>query len=230
MLESMRKHMKWLMWLTVILVTVTFLFFGIYPAGHGNGIVAKVDGYVITSDEFNRVYRNMAETYRQLLKDQFNETMAKGLKMQALRELISNRLLLQEAERVGLKVSDEELQAVIVKMPVFIRDGKFDKKIYERLLSRYNMTPALFEANQRDMLLRQKLEQLVLDGIMVTEAELVAAYKQQNPKAKPGDFEKNKDHFRQAYVSGKQKDGFTAYVSGLSKKASIEINEKALAS
>ena len=32
MLESMRKHMTWMMWVIVGLITVTFLFFGIYPA------------------------------------------------------------------------------------------------------------------------------------------------------------------------------------------------------
>ena len=80
MLESMRKHMTWMMWLIVGLITVTFLFFGIYPSNVGGQTVAKVGDYVIASDEFNRVYRNMYENYRQLLKDQFNDAMAKNLK------------------------------------------------------------------------------------------------------------------------------------------------------
>jgi peptidyl-prolyl cis-trans isomerase D len=228
MLESMRKHMNWMMWLIVGLITVTFLFFGIYPSDVGGQTVAKVGDYVIASDEFNRVYRNMYENYKQLLKDQFNDAMAKNLKSQALQELIANRLLLQEAEKVGLHVSDKELQAAIMKMPAFSREGAFDRKQYERLLDRYNMTPAMFEASQREFLLRQKIEQLVKDGVGVTETELVVAYKKQNPKAKTGDYEKNKESFRQMYLSGKQRDALNAFVRGIYGRTQITINEKAL--
>ncbi len=228
MLESMRKHMNWMMWLIVGLITVTFLFFGIYPSNVGGQTIAKVGDYVIASEEFNRVYRNLSENYRQLLKDQFNDAMAKNLKSQALQELIANRLLLQEAEKVGLHVSDKELQAAIMKMPAFSREGAFDRKQYERLLDRYNMTPAMFEASQREFLLRQKIEQLVKDGVGVTESELVVAYKKQNPKAKAGDYEKNKESFRQMYLSGKQRDALNAFVRGIYGRTQITINEKAL--
>ncbi len=78
MLESIHKHMSWIMWAIVVLITVTFLFFGIYPSDIGRRSVAKVGGDVITSDEFNRAYRTMYENYKQLLKDQFNESFAKG--------------------------------------------------------------------------------------------------------------------------------------------------------
>jgi peptidyl-prolyl cis-trans isomerase D len=230
MLEQMHKHMKWIMWAIVGLITVTFLFFGIYPSATSGRTVAKVDGYVITSDDFNRVYRNMYENYRQILKDQFNENFAKVLKTQALRELIQNRLLVQEADRVGLRVTDEELQAYIMQIPGFSVQGKFDKRVYERALQSVNMTPAVFETNQREYLLRLKLERLVEDGVVATDAELPAAYASKNPKAKPGDFEKNKANFKQTYLAEKQRGALDAFVKGLENKASIKIEEKAIAS
>jgi peptidyl-prolyl cis-trans isomerase D len=230
MLESMRKHMKWLMWATIILITVTFLFFGIYPSHVGGGTVANVGGDVISNDDFNRVYRNMYETYRSLLKDQFNEAMAKNLRMQALQEMVSDRLLTQEAERVGLQVSDNELQAAIMKEPAFLRDGKFDKARYIRVLDSINMKPALFEANQRRLLLRQKLEQLIRDGVGVTETELIAAYKQQNPKAKSDDFEKSRESFKRMYLMGKQREALSSYVKGIYDRTKVTINDKFMAS
>ena len=175
MLESIHKHMSWIMWAIVVLITVTFLFFGIYPSDIGRRSVAKVGGDVITADELNRVYRTMYDNYKQLLKDQFNESFAKTLKSQALQELVAGKLLVQEAERIGLRISAEELQTVIMKTPAFTRDGKFDKRIYERILDQINMKPAAFEANQREFLLRQKLEELVKDGVVVTDAELAAS-------------------------------------------------------
>jgi peptidyl-prolyl cis-trans isomerase D len=228
MLESMRKHMSWMMWVIVGLVTVTFLFFGIYPSATSGKMVAKVDGYVISSDELNRVYRNMYDNYRQVLKEQFDENFAKSIKQQALRELISHRLLIEEAQRVGLRVTDEELQAHIVRIPAFNRDGTFDKKSYDYYLDRINVTPAIFESSQREYLLRQKLEQLVEDGVSVTDAEVSAAYTSKNPKAKPKDFEKNKAVFRQTYLAEKRREALNAFVKGLQNKASVQINEKVL--
>jgi len=228
MLESMRKHMSWMMWVIVGLVTVTFLFFGIYPSATSGRTVAKVDGYVITSDELNRVYKNMYESYRQVLKEQFDENFAKSIKSQALRELIAHRLLIEEAQRMGLRVTDEELQAYIMRIPAFNIDGKFDKKSYDFYLDRINMTPAMFESSQREYLLRQKLERLVEDAVSVTDAELSAAYASKNLKAKPRDFEKNKAVFRQTYLAEKRREALNAFVKGLQNKASIHINEKVL--
>ncbi len=227
MLEQIHRHMKWIMWTIVILVTVTFLFFGIFPNAVSGNTAAKVDGYVIGTDELNRVYRNMTENYRRVLKDQFNENFAQILRQQALQELIRNRLLVQEAERKGLKVSDEELQAYIVQIPAFNNQGRFDKRAYDMALQNINMTPAVFEANQREYLMRQKLERLVEDAVVVTDAELPAAYAAKNPKAKKGDFEKNQQSFKQTYLSEKRREALDGYVKGLMSKATIKINEKA---
>jgi peptidyl-prolyl cis-trans isomerase D len=221
--------MGWLMWIIVGLITVTFLFFGLSPSSEGGGRAAKVGSSVITLDEVNRVYRNMYDNYRELLKDKFTEQFAKSLRAQALQELIVNRLLVEEAERLGLRVSDEELQAAIVRMPSFAVNGTFDKKTYERILDRINMTPAQFEASQREYLLRQKMERLIRDGVAVTDAEVASAYAQKNPKAKPGDFEKNRESFRQTVLAEKQRDALTAAIREIEKRIPVKIDEKSLA-
>jgi peptidyl-prolyl cis-trans isomerase D len=230
MIEWMRKHMVWMMWIIVGLITVTFLFFGIYPSSQSGRAAAKVGSYVITADEVNRVYRNLHDNYKELLKDKFNESIDKSLKNQALQELIVNRLLIAEAEQLGLRVSDEELQAVIMKMPAFSRDGRFDRQSYERILDRINMRPAQFEASQREFLLRQKLEHLVKDSVAVEDAELRGAYQQKNPASKPGDFEKNKDSFRQTYLAEKQRDALTALLRNIEARIPVKIEDKAFAS
>jgi peptidyl-prolyl cis-trans isomerase D len=220
--------MGWMMWVIVGLVTVTFLFFGMYPSNMGGTRAAKVGDTVITTEEVSRAYQNMYDNYKELLKDKFNDSFAKSLKSQALQELIVNRLLISEAERLGLQVSDEELQDSIVKMPAFSVNGKFDKRIYERILDRVNMTPSAFETSQRELLLRQKMEHLIRDGVAVSETELAIAYKQQNPKAKPGDFEKNRDSFTRTYLAGKQRDALTAALRDIEKKIPVTIDEKSV--
>jgi len=229
MIEWIRKHMGWMMWVIVGLVTVTFLFFGMYPSSMGGKAVAKVGGVFITNDDVNRVYRNLYDTYRDALKDKFNESVEKSLRNRALQELIINQLFLAGAKNMGLQVSDQELQANIMKMPGFLRDGRFDREAYDRILDRVNMTPSAFEANQREFLLRQKMEQLVRDSVTAEDAELSAVYQQRNPKAKPGDFEKNKDTFRQTYLAEKQRDALTVFLRNVQTRVPVKIEDKAYA-
>ncbi len=229
MIEWLRKHMVWMMWIIVGLITVTFLFFGIYPSGQGGRTAAKVGDYVITVDDVNTAYRNLYENYRELLKDKLNADIEKSLRAQALQELIVNRLLVDEAGRLGLKVSDEELQSVILNMPAFSRNGRFDKQVYEGILNRVNMTPAVFEAKQREFLLREKVERIVRDSVAVDDAELKAAYQEKNPKAKPGDFEKNRETFRQTLLAEKQRDAMNALIMNIQKKTPVTIDKKATA-
>jgi peptidyl-prolyl cis-trans isomerase D len=228
MLESMHRHMKWIMWIIVGLITIAFLFFGIYPSDDSGRMVAKVDGDIITVDDFNRVYKNMYDNYREVLKDQFNESFAKTLKSQALGELIRNRLLVREAERAGLRVSDEELQSAIMKIPAFSRQGRFDRGTYEGYLRYINVSPAVFEANQREFMMRTKLERLVEESVDVTDGELAAIYKERNAKAKPGDFEKSRTNLRQQALMEKRNAALDAYVRGLQAKASVKVNQEAV--
>ena len=228
MLEQMRKHMNWIMWIILILVIVTFLFFGIYPSGGGRGEAAVVNGDVITAGELNRAYRNMLETYRQIFKDQVNDSMTRTLRQQALRELIQNRLLVQEAARIGLRVSDDEVRAVIVRTPAFTNQGRFDKVAYERYLDYINVKPSVFEETQREYLLRQRIERIIEDAVDVTDDELKAAYESRNPKAKAGAYEKNRESFRQSFLAEKKRSAVEAYAQALLKKSKIIMNQAEL--
>ena len=229
MLIQIHKHMSWIMWAIIILITVTFLFFGIYPTDVSGNMVANVNGDIISGEDLNRVYRNLYDTYKQIFKDQFNENMTKTLRTQALRELVQNRLLVQEAGRMGLRISDDELREAILKISAFSPQGRFDQKTYEYYLQRENMTPAVFETEQREFMLRKKLESLIEDSVDVPDAELAAAYAASNPKAKAGDFEKNKENFRKVQLQKKRSEAREAFVRGLESKGKVVLNDKALA-
>jgi peptidyl-prolyl cis-trans isomerase D len=213
------------MWIILILVIVSFLFFGIYPSGEGRGAAAMVNGEAVTSGELDRAYRNMHEQYRQIFKDQFNDAMAKGLRQQALRDLVQTRLLVQEAKRTGLRVTDEEVQAAIMRTPSFSNQGKFDKAAYERYLDYINVKPSVFEETQREYMLKQKIERIIEEGVDVTEQELRDAYAARNPKAKAGELEKNRVTFRQSLLAEKKRAAVDAYAEALYKKGEVTMNQ-----
>ena len=67
------------------------------------------------------------------------------------------------------------------------------------------------------------------DGVVVTDAELAAAYQQKNPKAKPGEFEKNREMFKQTLLAEKQRDAVTAYVREIQSRTKVTIDNKTMA-
>ncbi len=229
MLEQMRKHMNWIMWIILILVIVTFMFFGIYPSDRGRGEAATVNGEVITAGELDRAYRNMYESYRQIFKDKLPDAITRTLRQQALRDLVQGRLLVQEASRIGLRVSDEEVRAAIMRTPAFAPGGRFDKAAYERYLDYVNVKPSVFEETQREFMLKQKIERVIEDGVDVTDDELKAAYASRNAKMKEGDFDKEREAFRKTYLAEKRRDAVNAYAQALFKKGKVTMNQAELA-
>ena len=226
MLEQMRKHMNWILWATLGLIIVTFLFFGIYPTSTSDRVAAKVNDDIITFDEWNRLSQNLADTYRQIFRDQFNEDMRKMLRQQAIQELIQNRLLSQEAERMGIRVSDKELQRSILEIPAFNANGRFDKRAYEYYLNRFNLTPATFESSQRDMLRRQRLVRMIEDSVDVTDAEVVEAMAAARPKVKAQDLAQERKAMRQQLLTQKRQEAVNVLLSNLRRKALIRVDER----
>jgi len=182
MLDFMRKHAQsWMIKAALGAVVVVFIFWGIWAPREGRQReLIKIGPYIITVTEARNYYQNMRDRYQSIYGERFNEDMAKklNLKERAVKDLVNRILLLQEAQRLGLKVAEEEMEASIHSIPAFQKDGIFDQATYSRALQRARLNPKEFEANQRDLLLINKLQGLILSSIRVSEREVQEAYRQ----------------------------------------------------
>jgi peptidyl-prolyl cis-trans isomerase D len=124
---------------------------------------AKVNGELIDPKDYAETLQAMTKQYREMMGSSFTEKMAEELKLgeRALDSLVSQVLLLQEAKRLGLQVSDEELRESIESVPYFQVGGQFDRRNYERFLRLNRMTAEDFEPDQRDRLLISKISNLI---------------------------------------------------------------------
>ncbi len=182
MLDFMRKHAQsWMIKAALGAIVVVFIFWGIWAPREGRQReLIKVGNSIITVSEARNYYQNLRDRYQSTYGERFNEDLAKrlNLKERAVKDLVNRILLLQEARHLGLKVTDEELEASIHSIPAFQKDGLFDKATYTRALQRVRLNPKDFEANQRDMLLINKLQGLILSSVRVSEREVQEAYRQ----------------------------------------------------
>ncbi|MBI3301839.1 MAG: SurA N-terminal domain-containing protein [Deltaproteobacteria bacterium] len=178
MLEFMRRRARstWIKVVFLIIVAV-FIFWGVGGSVGGGGradIVAKVDGRVISTREFQRAYENVKSAYREMYKDRLTPDMLEKLNLreQTLDQLIDARLLEAEARRLGFTVDDEEVRQTIAAMEVFQAHGSFGQEQYLRVLRYLRVTPGEFEDDQRAQLLSKKLQRLITDASQVTDDEV----------------------------------------------------------
>jgi peptidyl-prolyl cis-trans isomerase D len=179
MLNFMRRHAQsWIIKAIFVVIILVFIFWGVgsFRARH-EVVVAKVNGEPIYYKDYINLFRQVIESYRARFKD-FNEDWIKRLNLRqtVLDQLIERRLLLQEAKKMGLTVSETEVWERIASYRVFQRNGKFDPKLYESVLARYHYTPAQFEAAIREDIAISKLRHLIENLAHVSEKELYETY------------------------------------------------------
>ena len=175
MLNVMRKHASsWMIKVILFAIVIVFIFWGVGSfRSRQASKVATVNGEIISITDFRRAYNNLIDQYRQRFGSSLNDGMIEMLhiKKQTVNQLIDRAILLQEATKLGLQVSNAEVAQRIMDTPIFQNNGTFDNHRYINILSQVHLTPEEFEADQKNALLGQKLTQIIMGGAKVSEAE-----------------------------------------------------------
>jgi peptidyl-prolyl cis-trans isomerase D len=207
MLDRMRRHRDWLKW-SLGLVCVAFVLFYIPDFLRGSGAdaasgdtVATVDGREISSADFRRTYQAQLQAYRSAYGANMNDQMLKqlGIDQQILQQMVDERAAVAEADRLGIKVSDEEVRQRIFAMPAFQENGGFiGEARYQQLLrmQRPPMIASEFEDNVRRGLAVEKLRGSITDWLSVNDKDLEKEYRRRNDKVKLAVVSFTADSFR----------------------------------
>ncbi len=185
---------------------------------NGSDAVAVVNGTAISSTDFQAAYSNLYQLYRNIYQEQFSPALERQLRLaeKAANGLIDQALLLEEAERLGLSVSKEELVNAIAAIQAFQEEGRFNKDRYLQVLAYQRLSADEFESMQRRDLLTDKVRQQIQTGISVTEGEIEEEFRLNNDeinlefvRLSPGLFEsqvKVDDESLAAYFEAHQED------------------------
>ncbi len=175
MLRYLRENTgNWIIKIFLGIIVVVFVFLGVGSMGSKNdNSVAVIGDEPITVNEFQDAYRRLVEQMRQRFGDNLNEDLLKVLnvKQQAMDSLIEQKLVAKEAEKLDIMVSDKELQEVLISIPEFQIDGVFDLEHYKRILGLNSLNPEIFEMRQRAAMKENKVRDMVLSGITVSDME-----------------------------------------------------------
>src|ERR1051326_5214947 len=146
------------------------------------GVVASVGGREIHREEIARLVQAQARG------NQIPDFYMPIMRQQAIKQLIQQAEVFYESERMGLKVSDQEFRDELRFGPykqAFFPGGKWigaDK--YKQMLTQGGTTVENFERDVRLDLLQRKLVNVIGATATASDADVEAAFKDQNTKVK----------------------------------------------
>lgn len=182
------KYLKWVLWLVVAaFIFALFFDFGtINLNGAANRVAVTVGDEEVTFDEFRRQHNMLENRYRQMFGEQYTPEIAKqfNIPQQVLDQLISRRVLVMEAEKIGLTANDKEVQDYLIaefKGP----DGKFiGKDALLNYLASNQLSQERFADMVREDLMIRKLEDVLSQTAYLPDSALERAYRDESEKAK----------------------------------------------
>jgi peptidyl-prolyl cis-trans isomerase D len=204
----MRKHAQsWIIKFLIGIIALVFIFYFGYSFNSDDGIkVAEVNGEAIGRVEYEKAYSDMLTSFQNQYKSFWNDKLVEAfdLKNRALEGLIEQKLIAQEAEKLGLTVTKAEIQEKILEIPAFLTDGRFDEGRYRAVLSNNRTTPEVFEEGYTRELLQQKVAQFITAFIVPSTQDVLDHYRYANEKVKVGFVKFTPDEFRDAVPRDKE--------------------------
>jgi peptidyl-prolyl cis-trans isomerase D len=145
--------------------------------------VATVDGQRILPDQIDQEVIKVRNT----ITNRYGQnagTMLEGLNLRqmAVEELIQQILITKEAHRLGLQISDENLEKVIESQTAFQLGGRFDVLQYQTILRSNDMEPADYERDTRDQILTDTLRLMISNAVQMSAPEARDEFNQFNEK------------------------------------------------
>uniref|UniRef100_I2Q478 Periplasmic chaperone PpiD n=1 Tax=Desulfovibrio sp. U5L TaxID=596152 RepID=I2Q478_9BACT len=175
MLDPMRRYAQsWGIKIVFGLIILVFVFWGVGSfKGDKATVLATIDGQPVLIKDYEKAYQENLRLVKNKNPNVTDKDLQDGgFRWQVFSNMVTTRLLEDQAAKLGIAVSPEELRAEIAKIPAFQNESKqFDAKRYENLLKANDVTPGEFEADFRQNLLLEKLAAYVSLPASVTDVE-----------------------------------------------------------
>jgi len=183
--RSREKTVRIMLGGLLLVVAVSMLTYLIpnYNTGAGPGsemVIAEIGKDTITLAEVQKIVQ-MTMRSRQLPAEILPNYLP-----QMIDQMVTERALYLQAQKLGYQVSDAEVAETIRQMvPNLYPDGKFiGTQQYAALLAQQNMTIEQFENDLRRQIMIARLRDIAMEGTIVTPAEIEAAFNKKAERVK----------------------------------------------
>lgn len=176
MLTEIRERATgWIAWIIVIIISIPFVLWGIneYFAGGASLNVAVVNGQEIDQQQYRTALEERRNIARRVMGSEFDADIVNSSEFRnaVIDDLINRRLLDQDTESAGYRVSDEQLAAFITTSPQFQQNGQFDSGLYQQRLISRGLTKTGYESYLRDEFVLQQMRDGLSNSAIVTKKD-----------------------------------------------------------
>lgn len=175
-MESFRKVIKgWLGKVLLILFLIPLALVGIegyFSSGKSKDAAKTVNGQEISNKELDNATKSYSQQYLSYVNGDETLLNQSFIKDKALESLIARNLLLQQAEKLGISLSDAQIEQMIAQQPSLQENGKFSEALYANYLKSVGLTSqALIENLRQDHALKMMTSTL-MDYALVSKVDI----------------------------------------------------------
>ncbi len=172
MLTKIRESvMGWKAVVVLVVLSASFVFFGVNMSFSGGSYFAKVNGEEISTFEVQELYTAQSNQFRQ----QFGELtpdLDRIVQQNVVQQLITNKVVETYLDDERIVVTDNAVIDAISNEPSFQQDGKFSAALYREQLALSGRFPAEFERDMAKSLRFGQLQRGIEGSAFITPSAL----------------------------------------------------------
>lgn len=228
MLDFLRKRAtSWAIKVIFGLIILVFVLWGVGTIRQKEeNEVGSIGRKSITVYEYQNAIDIVTNTYKNLLGDKFDyKILEEKIKKEAWDLIVDQTLLLNKADELKLKVSENEIVDELMKQEAFKVNGQFSRERYLEVMKFMKTTPSVFENNIEKSLLIRKASSMIKNSVNVSEEEIKEFYRLKNREIKVGYIELNYKEFAKGITttSEEEKKYYEENKESFKKPESAEI-------
>ena len=127
MLQSIHDKLKgWLAGVVLGAIGLVFVFWGINWTLSAPTYAAKVNGSEMSANEVRQSYQQQLAQAERQSNGSVSDAQRNDIKMRVLDDYVNSEALVTRADKLGYRVTDQQLLQAMAQIPIFQVDGKFD--------------------------------------------------------------------------------------------------------
>jgi len=162
----------------VVFISLGILFFIVYEieAKIIDKIVAVVNEDIIILSELREISSNYLKKMKTEYSLNYDEEQIRGIERRILEQLIDEKLIIQEAKRLGITITEKEVDLTIREVR---EDSKLSEDQFKQALVEEGVTLEKYRNEIRNQLIRMKiLEQEIKHKVQIKEEEIEQYYRE----------------------------------------------------
>ena len=175
MLQWINDRMKVIGWIFILPLGLVFALWGVqgivsFTSQQDRGL--KVNGEQTDFEPMRQAYQERMAQLARAFPEDVPADVKKKVQDGIVEEFVGTALFTQKVKEQRYTVTDKDVVASIAKVPAFQVGGQFNKDAYYAMLRTRSYSPERFEAEQRQLLKSQSLENGLYVSGFVTPIEL----------------------------------------------------------